>query len=315
MTKKVAIVAGATRGAGRGIARGLGEAGFTVICTGRSMRGEPSSYAMPETLDETAALVGPNAIPIRVDHAREDEVAKLFANVTREHGPIEVVVDSVAGEDPLLGTWSGMIDTDFSKAEAAVRNGFLSRLYTATHAARTLRENKRGMLVEVVEYDLPLGAGGNLISAVIKASLKSVATLLSEELRSHNVTAVSITPGFLRSEVVLRHFKVSADAWRDGGKEDPHFLHSESPLFIGRAVAALAADPNRLAKAGLILSSWELAREYGFTDEDGTRPDWGEHWRREVAPTMPDLRAAIERQAAWLELMARRAREQIDTRD
>jgi NAD(P)-dependent dehydrogenase (short-subunit alcohol dehydrogenase family) len=310
MQKKVAVVAGATRGAGRGIARALGEAGFTVICTGRSVRGEPSPYNMPETIDETAAMI-PGAVAVRVDHTREDQVAALFARVGDEHGAIDVVVDSVAGEDPSLGEWSGVVDGDLGGAELALRQTLLSHMLTAKHAALAMRPRKRGLLVEVVEYDLPLGAGGNMVSALVKTSLKCLAATLAAELRAHGVAAVSITPGFLRSESMLRHFKVTPSTWRDAGRQDPHFLHSESPLFVGRAVAALAADPNILARTGALLSSWELAREFGFTDEDGSRPDWGEHWRREVVPTMSELREAIELQAEWLEMLARRAREQL----
>jgi NAD(P)-dependent dehydrogenase (short-subunit alcohol dehydrogenase family) len=305
MTQRIAIVAGATRGAGRGIARGLGEAGFIVVCTGRSTREQPSDYKMPETIDDTAAMI-PNAIARRVDHTREDEVAALFA----EYPNAEVVVDSVAGEDPAFGTWSSMLDTDLSRAERVFRQALISHLYTTKHAGRTLRECKRGLLVEVVEHDLLCGAGTNLLSALIKGSLKLLAALAAEELRPHNVTAVSITPGFLRSESMLRHFKVTAETWRDGGKRDPHFLHSESPLFIGRAVAALANDPNAIAKTGQILSSWQLAREYNFTDEDGSRPDWGVHWR-DILPSMPQMRAGIEHHAAWLETLVARAREQL----
>jgi NAD(P)-dependent dehydrogenase (short-subunit alcohol dehydrogenase family) len=310
MKKKVAVVAGATRGAGRGIARALGEAGFTVICTGRSVRGDPSPYKMPETIDETAAMI-PGAVAVRVDHTREDEVADLFARVVADHRAIDVVVDSVAGEDPSLGSWSGIVDGDLGGAELALRQALLSHFYTAKHAALAMRRRKRGLLVEVVEYDLLFGSGGNMVAAVVKASLKCLAAILAAELGAHGIAAVSITPGFLRSEAMLRHFKVTPSTWRDGGRKDPHFLCSESPLFVGRAVAALAADPDVLARTGSILSSWELAREYGFTDEDGTRPDWGEHWRRHVAPTMPELRDAIEKQAEWLEQLARRARAQL----
>jgi NAD(P)-dependent dehydrogenase (short-subunit alcohol dehydrogenase family) len=307
---KVAIVAGATRGAGRGIARALGEAGYTVVCTGRSTTGQPSPYGMPETIDETAAMI-PGAIAIRVDHTREAEVAALFARVDREVGPVEVVVDSVAGEDPSLGAWSGMIDCDLAHGELALRQALLSHAITAQQAARALRARKRGLLVEVTEYDLPFGAGGNLIAALVKTSLKTLALVLSEELRESGVAAVSITPGFLRSENMLRVFGVTAETWRDGIARDPNFACSESPLFIGRAVAALARDQGLMAKTGMLLSSWELAREYGFTDEDGSRPDWGEHWRTSVVPGMPALRGGIERQATWLEHAARRARDQL----
>jgi NAD(P)-dependent dehydrogenase (short-subunit alcohol dehydrogenase family) len=306
MPNPFAIVAGATRGAGRGIARALGEAGYTVVCTGRSTRAEPSPYNMPETIDETAAMI-PGAIARRVDHTREDEVVALFA----DYPDVEVVVDSVAGEDPAFGAWSSMLDTDLSRAELVLRQALVSHLYTAKYAGRALRKRKRGLLVEVVEYDLLYGAGTNLLSALVKGSLKLLAAIMAEDLRTHGVTAVSITPGFLRSESMLRHFKVTPDTWRDAGKQDPHFLHSESPLFIGRGVAALARDPNASARAGQILSSWQLSREYRFTDEDGSRPDWGAHWRDEVLPTMPAMRAGIERHVAWLGALTANAREQL----
>jgi NAD(P)-dependent dehydrogenase (short-subunit alcohol dehydrogenase family) len=190
---RTAIVAGATRGAGRGIARALGEAGFTVICTGRSVRGEPSAYAMPETLDDTVAMI-PGAIAERVDHTDEGQVAALFDR----HGDADVVVDSVAGEDPELSKWTGMIDSDLAGLRTALARTLVARMYTATHAARALRARKRGLLVEVTEYDLLFGAGGNLSSALGKCAIKSMVVRLAEELRPHGAAAVAVTPGFLR---------------------------------------------------------------------------------------------------------------------
>lgn len=306
-TTQRALVAGATRGAGRGIARALGEAGYFVVCTGRSTAAKPSPYAMPETIDETAALIGAGARAVVVDHADAAAVAALFA----EHGPFDVVVDSVAGDDPAFGGWSGLVDSPVDNAAAILGRTLAPRLITARHAAAALRGQRRGLLVEVVEFDLPFGAGGNLLSATVKASLKALTAMLAEELRAHGVTAVSVTPGFLRSEVVLRHFGVTAATWREGIAQDPHFASSESPLFIGRAIVAFAADPARHERTGLILSSWELARHYGVVDEDGTPPDWGEHWRTAVMPTMPELRDSIARHAEWLERLAARAREQV----
>ena len=308
--QKVAIVAGATRGAGRGIARALGEVGYTVVCTGRSVRGAPSAYAMPETVDETAAMI-PGALAMRVDHTREDEVAALFDRVEREVGPVDVVVDSVAGEDPALGAWTGMIDSDLASAETALRQGLLTRVITATHAARAMRRQQRGLLVEVTEHDLPFGAGGNLVAALVKTAVKSLAFVLADELRSHGVAAVSVTPGFLRSEAMLRHFGVTEATWRDAIAKDPHFAHSETPLFLGRGVARLACDPERMRRTGELLSSWELARTYDVTDDDGARPDWGAHWRTTVVPTIDNVRRTITGQAAWLEGLAARAREQL----
>lgn len=306
----VAIVAGATRGAGRGIARALGEAGFRVACTGRSTRDQPSSYAMPETIEETAAMI-PGALALRVDHTRADEVEALLDRVERELGPVDVVVDSVAGEDPSLVAWSGLVDSDLTHAETALRQGLITHAITATRAARRMRARGRGLIVQVTEHDLLLGAGGNVIAALVKGSLKLLAAMLAEELRPAGVASLAITPGFLRSEAMLRHFGVTAETWREGVAKDPHFAWSESPLFVGRAVAAIARDPERLARSGGLFSSWDLAREYGFTDEDGSRPDWGAHWRDAVLPGAPELARGTLHQAIWYEALAARARQQL----
>jgi NAD(P)-dependent dehydrogenase (short-subunit alcohol dehydrogenase family) len=277
LTGRVAVVAGATRGAGRGIARALGEAGATVYCTGRSVRGRPSPYNRPETIDETAEMItaaGGAAVAVQVDHSVESEVEALFARVAREHGRLDVLADSVGGESPLFGGWGECWKTDLSTGAEALRQSLLSHLITAKHAAPLMIKRKRGLIVEVTEGDTVFGGGGNVLTDVVKASLKSFAARLAWELRTHGVAAVSITPGYLRSESMLHHFGVTEANWRDGGKKDKNFLESESPLFVGRAVAALAADPKVLDKTGDILSSWELAREYGFTDADGRRPDW-----------------------------------------
>ena len=312
--QKVAVVAGSTRGAGRGIARALGEAGCIVYCTGRSVTGKPSPYNRPETIDETAALVtaaGGTGVAVRVDHTNESEVAALFARVVEEHGHLDVLADSVAGEDPLLGGWTGMLNTDFTNAEAALRQSLLSRMITAKQAALVMKARKRGLIVEVTEHDL-LGGGGNLVSAIAKSGVKLMANFLADDLRKSRVAVVSLTPGFLRSETMLQHFGVTEANWRDGGKKDPHFLQSESPLFVGRAVAALANDPNVMEKTGMILSSWELGREYGFTDADGRRPDWGEYGRKKVVPSMKWFREGLEHHAKWIDGLATRSRNYLN---
>lgn len=274
---RVAVVAGATRGAGRGIARALGEAGATVYCTGRSVRGNPSPYGRPETIDETAEMInaaGGRALPLRVDHTVESEVKALFERVRREHGRLDVLVNSIAGEDPLMRQWGSFWKVDVKNADALLRQALVSHIITAKHAAPFMIAKRRGLIVEVTENDI-LGAGGNPLSATVKLALKAFALNMATELKTHGVAAVAITPGFLRSESMLEHFGVTEQNWRDAGKKDPNFLQSESPLFVGRAVAALAAEPKVLARSGHLFSSWALAREYGFTDADGRRPDWG----------------------------------------
>jgi NAD(P)-dependent dehydrogenase (short-subunit alcohol dehydrogenase family) len=303
----VALVAGATRGAGRGIARGLGEAGATVYCTGRSVEGHRSPYNRPETIDETARMVtaaGGTGIAVRVDHTVELEVEAVFARVARDHGRLDVLVNSIAGEDPLLGGWASFWQTDFTHGADALRQSILSHLITAKHATPHMRKRRRGLIVEVTEGDTVFGGGGNAIADVVKSSLKAFAARMAGELRTHRIAAVSITPGFLRSESMLEHFGVTEANWRDAGKKDPNFLESESPLFVGRAVAALAADPNVLERSGDILSSWELARDYGFTDYDGRHPDWGVLFGR-IAPAIGFLEP-FRRHRAFLDRMIRR---------
>jgi NAD(P)-dependent dehydrogenase (short-subunit alcohol dehydrogenase family) len=271
------VVAGATRGAGRGIARGLGEAGATVYCTGRSVPGNPSPYGRPETIVETAEMInaaGGTAIAVRVDHTIESEVAALFKRIDREHGRLDVLVNSIAGEDPLMGQWGNFWKTKLENSDAILRQALVSHIITAKHAAPLMIRKRRGLIVEVTENDV-LGAGGNPLSQTVKLALKGLALNMAVELETHRVAAVAITPGFLRSESMLQRFGVTEDNWRDGGKKDKNFLESETPLFVGRAVAALAADPKVLERSGHLFSSWDLANHYGFTDADGRRPDWG----------------------------------------
>lgn len=273
----VAVVAGATRGAGRGIARALGEAGATVYCTGRSVSGNPSPYNRPETVEETAEMIraaGGSAIGLRVDHTVEAEVEALFQRVASEHGRLDVLVNSIAGEDPLMAQWCSFWEADLGNAEAGLRQSVLSHIITAKHAAAYMIRNHRGLIVEVTESDV-LSAGGNPVAQTAKLALKGLAFNMAAELRPHGVAAVSITPGFLRSETMLERLGVTEETWREGGKEDQNFLESESPLFVGRAIVGLARDPAILERSGQLFSSWELSREYRFTDADGRRPDWG----------------------------------------
>jgi NAD(P)-dependent dehydrogenase (short-subunit alcohol dehydrogenase family) len=305
---KVAVVAGATRGAGRGIARALGEAGATVYCTGRSVRGRPSSYGRPETIEETAEMVaatGGTGLAVRVDHADEAEVRALFERVDAEQGRLDVLADSVAGEDPLLGGWDTFWKSDLAHGADALRQGLLSHLITAKYAAPLMIRKRRGLIVEVTEGDM-LMTGGSVLKGVVKSALALFALRMSEELRKHRVAAVALTPGFLRSESMLERFGVTEENWRDGGKKDKNFLESESPLLIGRAVAALAQDPKVLDRSGQLTSSWELARAYGFTDADGRRPDWEKHFARIVEEY--HFTGPLGRLIDWLELIAGRAR-------
>lgn len=306
---QVAVVAGATRGAGRGIARGLAEAGAFVYCTGRSVRGNPSPYDKPETIEETAEMIeaeGGSCIAVRVDHTKEDEVQALFERVESERGRLDVLADSVAGEDMRMAGWTSLWETDLKDALAVLENALLSHVITAKHAAPSMIKKKRGLIVEVTEFDL-LFSGGNMTAQIVKFALKGFALMLAEELRKHRVTAIAITPGYLRSERMLEHFGVTEENWREGGRKDANFLESESPLFLGRAVAALAADKKSHARTGHVTSSYELGREYGLSDYDGRRPQFDAHFTESIVPSMKWMRGGLERHAAWLERLLSRA--------
>jgi len=311
---EVAVVAGATRGAGRGIARALGEAGAIVYCTGRSVRGNPSPYGRPETFDETADMIrgaGGTAIPVRVDHTVEAEVEALFARIDRDHHRLDVLVNSIAGEDPMMARGGSFWKTDLKNVDAIFRQSITSHIITAKHAAPLMIRARHGLIVEVTENDI-LSAGNNPMSQVVKLAHKGLALNMAANLAPHGVAAVAITPGFLRSESMLERKGVTEANWQDAGRKDPNFLESESPLFVGRAVAALAADPNVLARSGQLLSSWELARHYQFTDDDGRRPDWGAlaiDFSVLPPPLIDMFRTGARLQLEWLETLAERTRE------
>jgi NAD(P)-dependent dehydrogenase (short-subunit alcohol dehydrogenase family) len=311
---QVAVVAGATRGAGRGIARALGEAGAIVYCTGRSVAGHPSPYGRPETIEQTARMIeaaGGTAIAARVDHTIEAEVEALFARVISEQGRVDIVVNCIAGEDPLMAQWGYFWETKFENGSAVFNQCLLSHLITAKHAARHMIRAKRGLIVEVTEGDM-LATGGNPMAASVKSALRNFALGMAAELAPHSVAAIAITPGFLRSERMLEHFGVTEETWREAGAKDRNFLESESPLFAGRAVAAVAADPDKRVRSGELLSSWQCAREYGFADYDGRRPDWGRlavDFTTLPAEMVDVLRTSTEMQLRWLEKVLTRTRE------
>ncbi len=282
---QVAVVAGATRGAGRGIARMLGEAGATVYCTGRSVRGAPATPGRPETLEETAEQVtalGGRGIAVRVDHTVEDEVQALFARVRSGQGRLDVLVNDVWGGDALTEWGTPLWELDLAKGRTLLERSLWSHVVTARHGLPLMVERNRGLIVEITDGDF-LGYHGQFFYDLAKSGAIRLAYAYSVELRKHAVTAVAVTPGFLRSEFMLEHFGVTEANWQDAGKQDPHFLESETPAFVGRAVAALAADADVHRKNGKVFGSWTLAREYGFCDADGRRPDWGRHFVSAIA--------------------------------
>jgi NAD(P)-dependent dehydrogenase (short-subunit alcohol dehydrogenase family) len=318
---KVAVVAGATRGAGRGIAVGLGEAGATVYCTGRSVRGRPATGTRPETIEDTAEMVtarGGRGVAVRVDHTVPTEVRALAERVSAEQGGLDVLVNDVWGGDALTEwgkrLWEHSLDKGLTMLERAVDSHIIT-----SHFLIPLMLGRAGGLVVEITDGVGSGYRGNVFYDLVKASAIRLAQALAFELRPHAIAAVAVTPGFLRSEAMLEHFGVTEDTWRDAA--DPHFAAvSETPLFVGRAVAALAADARAWRKSGRALSSWELADEYGFADADGRRPHWGrylsaqidERWPRFVEHVREAFRAAgidpdvvLEHERATLTLRAR----------
>ena len=273
---QVVLVAGATRGAGRGIARALGEAGALVYCTGRSAAGNAKGMARPETIDETAALIqqaGGKAIAIQVDHTHEEEVAKLGSRIRNDTGRLDVLVNSIWGADAMIDWPRRFWEVDLANVHAYLDQTLISHLITCRHAAPLMVEANRGLIVEVIDGHFA-GYRGHVLYDLVKSSLARLAYGMAMELARSGVTALSLSPGFLRSEAVLEHFGVAEDNWRDAIAKDPYFAESETPFLIGRAVVALAADPNVRAKAGLIHFASDLAREYGFSDVDGRVPDF-----------------------------------------
>jgi NAD(P)-dependent dehydrogenase (short-subunit alcohol dehydrogenase family) len=276
---KVALVAGATRGAGRGIAVELGAAGATVYATGRSTREQQSKYARPETIEKTAELVsaaGGNGIAVRVDHLVADEVKKLVDRIRAEQGRLDILVNDVWGGEKLKEWNKPVWQHDLQNGLRLLRLGVETHLITAHHALPLVIERPGGLLVEVTDGTAEYNADHYRINPfydLAKVAVTRMAWAHAKDLAPHGATSVCITPGWLRSEMMLDAYGVTEENWRDAALKSPHFVISETPRFVGRAVAALAADPDRSRWNGQSLSSGELAKVYGFTDLDGSRPD------------------------------------------
>jgi NAD(P)-dependent dehydrogenase (short-subunit alcohol dehydrogenase family) len=297
LKNRVALVAGATRGLGRGIALALGEAGATVYCTGRSTAANriprnpnekisPHDHARrPETIDQTAAMVtarGGKGIAVVANNNDSTQVKNLIQKIRDEQGgKLHILVNDI----------SELVHTDFGKLfwqlnlEQGLKNlqNVVQTHVTTSHFSTPLlietaaAEKRTSLIVEIGDGD-SYSYRGHLFYDLTKTTVIRLAFAMARELRRKNVAAVALTPGFLRSEAMLEHFGVTKENWRDAGKQDPNYLASETPLFAGRSVAALYADPDLLKKSGRVWSSWRLSDEYPFTDEDGSRPHWGRHF-------------------------------------
>jgi len=291
---KIALVAGATRGAGRGIAIALGEAGATVYCTGRSSRKEAHTSSVkpgrPETIEETAEMVtaaGGHGIAVKVDHTELSEVKKLVAGIKRRHHGLDILVNDVWGGDELTEFGKTFWTVNLENGLHMLKQAIHSHIITSHYAVPLMLGRGRGIIFEITDGDA-FYYRGNLFYDLVKISVIRLAFAMARELRKRDVVSVALTPGFLRSERVLEHFRVSEANWKEVGKRKGQnsagqndapadFMASESPRYVGRAVVALATDPKAKEKTGRVFSSWGLAREYGFTDIDGTRPDWGRY--------------------------------------
>jgi NAD(P)-dependent dehydrogenase (short-subunit alcohol dehydrogenase family) len=276
---RIALVSGATRGGGRGIAVALGEAGATVYATGRSTRGGRSEVDRPETIEETAELVsaaGGEGIAVAVDHLEPEQVRALVERIDAEHGRLDVLVNDVWGAEHLFEWNTPVWEHDLEAGLRLLRLAIDTHLITSHYALALLVRNPGGLVVEVTDGTAAYNADHYRVGMfydLAKASVLRLAWAQAQEVEPHGDTAVALTPGWMRSEAMLENHGVSEANWREATERSPHFCISETPRYLGRAVAALAADPDVSRWNGESLSSGGLAQIYGFTDLDGTRPD------------------------------------------
>jgi NAD(P)-dependent dehydrogenase (short-subunit alcohol dehydrogenase family) len=275
---RVALVTGATRGCGRAIAIELGALGATVYGTGRSTRAGRSPLDRPETIEDTAELVtaaGGEGIAVRCDHSDADDVRALVGRIRSDHARLDILVNDVWGGDPFIQWGKPLWEHSLEAMLGVLRNGIETHLITNHVAIPLILEGTGGLVIEVGDgkYDVPYRA--NVPYDLIKTAIVRMGSALAHELGPHGVTALTVTPGYLRSESMLDFFGITEETWREGPEPAPYFNHSETPHLLGRGIAALAADADRNRFAGQCLGSWDLMRLYDLRDVDGTRPDWG----------------------------------------
>jgi len=296
LTGRVALVAGATRGVGRGAALALGEAGATVYCTGRSTRANrlprngatktsPFDYARrPETVEETAEMVtarGGRGITAVLDHTDAKQVEELVARIGKEQGRLDILVNDISETIPQdLGKtfWDLNLENGFANFRNAIHTHIITNHYAAPLMMESAKDSAQpGLIVEIGDGD-SYTYRGHLFYDLVKTTVIRMAFAMARELRRKNVAAVALTPGFLRSEAMLEHFGVTEANWQEAVKKEADYAISETPMYAGRAIAALAADADLMKKSGRVFSSWNLSDEYGFCDADGQRPHWGRHF-------------------------------------
>jgi NAD(P)-dependent dehydrogenase (short-subunit alcohol dehydrogenase family) len=308
---KVALVAGATRGVGRGIALALGEAGATVYCTGRSTRANrvprdggkdasPFDHSRrPETIEETVEMVtarGGRGIAVVVDHTETKQVEELITRIRKEHGRLHILVNDIAEiipQDFGKTFWQLNLDNGLANLRNALHTHIITSHFAAPLLIETAKESgASGLIVGIGDGD-SYTYRGHLVFDLVKTTVIRMAFGMARELRRQNVAAVALTPGFLRSEAMLEHFGVTEANWQDAVKKEPDYTESETPLYAGRAIAALAADANVMRKSGRVFSSWNLSDEYGFCDADGRRPHWGRHFSAKYGDSMKSCNDAF----------------------
>ena len=301
---RVALVAGATRGVGRGTALALGEAGATVYCTGRSTRTNrlprngakkvsPFDHARrPETIEETAEMVsarGGHGIAAVVDHTDAKKVEALIERIRTEQGKLHVVVNDISELTPVdFGKtfWQLNLENGFANFRNVAHSHIITNHYAAPLLIETAKDAASpGLIVEIGDGD-SYTYRGHLFYDLVKTTVIRLAFAMARELRRKNVATAALTPGFLRSEAMLEYFGVTETTWQDAAKKNPDYGTSETPLFAGRAIAALAGDANLMKKSGRVFSSWNLSDEYGFCDADGRRPHWGNHFVQKYGDCM-----------------------------
>ena len=276
---KVALVAGATRGAGRGIAVELGAAGALVYCTGRSTATQRSEMDRPETIEETAELInkeGGKAVAIQVDHLYQAQVRALIERIEREQGRLDILVNNIWGGDKFIQwsvpVWEHSLESGLHMLRLAID----THIITSHFALPLLIKNPGGLVVEVTDGTSDYNEDHYRVSLfydLSKTSVTRMAWSLAQELKPHQCTAVTVSPGWLRSEQMLDNYGVKEENWRDATEKQPHFIITETPRYVGRAVAHLAADREVARWNGQSLSSGQLANVYAFTDLDGSQPD------------------------------------------
>ncbi|MBD2862255.1 SDR family oxidoreductase [Paenibacillus oceani] len=279
LSGKVALVAGATRGAGRGIAVELGAAGATVYITGRTTRSRRSEYNRPETIEETAELVtqaGGHGIAVQTDHLDPGQVRVLTDRIESEQGRLDILVNDIWGGENLVQWNVPLWEHSLEGGLRMLRLAIDTHLITSHYALPLLIRSKNGLVIEVTDGTAEYNDSNYRLSMfydLAKTSVIRIARSLAQELAPHGCTAVAVTPGWMRSELMLDHFGVKEENWTDALAKEPHFVISETPRFVGRAVAALAKDPSVHRWNGRSVSSGQLAQEYDFCDLDGSKPD------------------------------------------